>query len=295
MNERMPFGLFSFSLRCSLPSPIAELPTNSIARILIFGPSLAVKVTLTSFGPPATGVTVWSTTALVKPFSAIISRTTRLDAAHLRLVEERVEPDLDVALAQLLVDVGALDDADRLAVAVLVVDDLDALALLQLVDDHLADDAVREHVVGHLDRHVLEEVGVEHQRPEVGERHLLGRLVPRAGRRPARARSIWSSRLGCSTGRSRPRRSARCPASGSRARRSRGTAASRPAAAPPARPSGDAAGVGGDGLRARCGLGRGAPWAAGPARAPARGQQRWPAATRRASVRRNCCCIKGES
>ena len=58
MNERIPFGLFSFSLRWSVPSPTAELPTKSISRILIFGPSLTLNVTFTSLGPPATGVTL---------------------------------------------------------------------------------------------------------------------------------------------------------------------------------------------------------------------------------------------
>ena len=54
------------------------LPMNSTSRILIFGPSLTLKVTFTSFGPPATGVTVCATSALVNPFSAIISRSTVL-------------------------------------------------------------------------------------------------------------------------------------------------------------------------------------------------------------------------
>ena len=66
----------------------------------------------------------------------------------------------------LLVDVRALDDADRLALGVAVVDDLDALALLHVVDDDLADHAVGERVVGDLDRQVVEELGVP-QRLEV--------------------------------------------------------------------------------------------------------------------------------
>ena len=76
MNEMMPFGLFSFRRRCSLPSLNAVLPTKSTLRILIFGPSLTLKVTFTSFGPPATGVILWVTSALVKPFSAINERST---------------------------------------------------------------------------------------------------------------------------------------------------------------------------------------------------------------------------
>ena len=68
--------MFSFIFFCSVPSLIAVLPTKSTSRILIFGPSLTLKVTFTSFGPPATGVILCSTMALVNPFSAIISRST---------------------------------------------------------------------------------------------------------------------------------------------------------------------------------------------------------------------------
>ena len=75
-EPNMPRGLFSFSLRRSVRSLLATLPTNSTRRILILGPSAMLKVTFTSFGPPATGVTVWLTSAFVKPFSAIISRST---------------------------------------------------------------------------------------------------------------------------------------------------------------------------------------------------------------------------
>jgi hypothetical protein len=76
MNEMMPFGLFSFRRRCSRPSLIASLPTNSMSRILIFGPSLTLNVTFTSLGPPATGVILWLTSALVNPFSAMNERST---------------------------------------------------------------------------------------------------------------------------------------------------------------------------------------------------------------------------
>ena len=121
---------------------------------MIFGPSLTLNVTFTSFGPPATGVTLWLTSALVKPFSAIIARSTVFDAPDHALVEERVEPQLDAALAQLLVDLGAVD-----LLAALVVDDLDPLALLHVVGHDHADGAVREREVVELDRQVLEEVG----------------------------------------------------------------------------------------------------------------------------------------
>ncbi|OFW15883.1 MAG: hypothetical protein A3H29_11980 [Acidobacteria bacterium RIFCSPLOWO2_02_FULL_67_21] len=71
------FGvLLSFIRRRSVRSLLAELPTNSICRIFSFGPSPTWKVTFTSLGPPATAVTVCDTSALVKPFSAIISRST---------------------------------------------------------------------------------------------------------------------------------------------------------------------------------------------------------------------------
>jgi hypothetical protein len=66
---------------------------------------------------------------------------------------KRVEAQLDVALAELLVDLGAVD-----LLAALVVDDLDPLPLLHVVGDDLADDAVVEGEVVDLDREVLEEV-----------------------------------------------------------------------------------------------------------------------------------------
>ena len=103
-------------------------------------------------------------------------------------VEERVEPQLEPAHPELIVDVGALENLDRRALPVLVVDDLDPLALLHVVGDQLADHAVGEGVVRGLDREVLEEVRgpealevVEH--PPFG---LVGIRHPDPVARPAR-------------------------------------------------------------------------------------------------------------
>src|SRR4030095_1048925 len=100
----------------------------------------------------------------------------RLDPANGALVEERVETHLDVLVAQLLIDVGALDDADPLAFAIAVVDDLDPLALLHVVDDHHANGPVRERVLGLLDLEVVEEVG-RPQRLEIRPHRVLDLVV----------------------------------------------------------------------------------------------------------------------
>ncbi len=63
MNEKKPPPLFSFIRRRSAPSPIALLPTNSISRIRTFGPSVMLKVTFTSFGPPSISLTSGLTSA----------------------------------------------------------------------------------------------------------------------------------------------------------------------------------------------------------------------------------------
>ena len=50
-------ALFSFILPPSLPSPIALLPSNSIARILTFGPWVTWKDRFTVLLAALTGVT----------------------------------------------------------------------------------------------------------------------------------------------------------------------------------------------------------------------------------------------
>ena len=70
MNENMPWLLFSFICLASLLSLIALLPTKSTARILTFGPSVMWNVTLTSFGPPSTGLISGLTSTNSYPFSA---------------------------------------------------------------------------------------------------------------------------------------------------------------------------------------------------------------------------------
>jgi hypothetical protein len=70
-------------LRLVLLDPLLEravadrlVARNSTSRIFSFGPSPTMNVTLISLGPPFTGVTLWLTSALVNPFSAINSRST---------------------------------------------------------------------------------------------------------------------------------------------------------------------------------------------------------------------------
>ena len=107
------------------------------------------------------------------------------DAGHpldLARIDERVEADDDVLLAQLLLD---LRDLDLLRAD--VVDDLDPLPLLHVVDDVLADDAVVVRRVGHLNPQVVEEVGLP-QPVEVLEHVLLVVRHPAALRRHARPR-----------------------------------------------------------------------------------------------------------
>ena len=89
------------------------------------------------------------------------------------LIEERIEPQLDATLPQLLFDLGAID-----LLAALVFHDLDPLALLHVVGRDHAHGAVRERVLLELDRQVLEEAG-RPQRLEVGEHRPLRRIVQR--------------------------------------------------------------------------------------------------------------------
>jgi hypothetical protein len=72
-------ALVSFIWLRSLPSVTALLPTNSMLRILYFGPSSMWKETFTSFElGPWIGLTSWFTVLSRKPFSASINRMTLL-------------------------------------------------------------------------------------------------------------------------------------------------------------------------------------------------------------------------
>ena len=97
----MPFGLFSFIFFCERAVADGRLPTKSTSRILIFGPSPTLKVTFTELRTAGDRRDLVVTSALVKPFSAIISSQHAFDATDRALVEERVEAHLDVPLAQL--------------------------------------------------------------------------------------------------------------------------------------------------------------------------------------------------
>ena len=90
-----------------------------------------MNVTFTSLGPPGDlGERVRDPRIRESLFGHQLVEH-RLDAADHRQIDEGVEPDLNVLLAKLLVDVAALDDLDRIAFAVAVIDDLDALAALR--------------------------------------------------------------------------------------------------------------------------------------------------------------------
>ncbi len=108
----------------------------------------------------------------------------RLDAADHTVVHERVEAQLEAALAQLLLDLRAID-----LLAALVVGDLDPLALLHVIRHELADDTVGEGVIADLDAKVIEEAGRPETLEVVADR-LFGLLVvghPDALRRLTRA------------------------------------------------------------------------------------------------------------
>ena len=74
MNDSHQCARLSFILRRRRPSDTEELPVNSTVRILTFGPSLIVKVTCTSLGPPSTGLISCEISADWNPFSFIMSR-----------------------------------------------------------------------------------------------------------------------------------------------------------------------------------------------------------------------------
>ena len=186
--KMLPFGLFSFSFFLSVPSLTAVLPMKSIRLILSFGPSATMKVTLTSLGPPATSVSVCEIREFANPFSVIRSSSTVSTRRIVARSTKASSRTVNVLFAKLVVDVAALDDLDRLALAVAVVDDLHALALFADVADDDPDRSVRERVVGALDPQVVEERRVAHQRLEVGLGDFSRRVVPRAPdalRRPA--------------------------------------------------------------------------------------------------------------
>ena len=136
-------------------------PSKEISLIFAFGPSV---ITNDSCWPaPPMFFASCLTVAKGRPFAESISLMIDSDLACLRLVVERVELDLRLALLQLVLDVRR-----REVLRAAVVDDLDPLALRHPEDHDLA-----LRPVGHVDLEVLEEARV----PQATEVRAEGSLV----------------------------------------------------------------------------------------------------------------------
>ena len=164
MNEKKPPPLFSFIRRRSALSLDRLVPDEFDLADPDLRPLVDVERHVHQLRTALDLLDLRLHLGELMPFRRVDLADGARDAPQQAGIDERVEPNLELLLFQLVVDLRLVD-----LVGADVVDDLDPLPLLHVVDHDLPDHAIGEAHVAHLGNQIVEEVRTP-QPLEVGRR-----------------------------------------------------------------------------------------------------------------------------